>query len=99
MMARTSTFQNKMTITLPRKPFVNYIVYNENLNKTDLRVYLHLLTHLDADEYKAISKKAIAKDLGLSKGSVEDSIDKLVDEDILSFGGNGTVKSGYKFCF
>lgn len=98
-MARVSTFQNKHTITLARKGFMDEIVLNDTLSKTELRVYLHLLTHLDADDYRAIHKKAIARDLGLTKNEVENAIFTLEDQGIIDFGANGTVKKGYKFTF
>ena len=98
-MATTKTFQYIQTISLNRHDWMNYIVRNENLTRKDLRVALHLFTHLDAKTFKAISVKQIANDLDMSKKDVSYSIEKLVELEIIEEGSNQTVKNGYRTTF
>ena len=98
-MARKNTFQYTETISLNREKFLNVVVRNPYLSKKDLRVCLHLLTHLDSMVFKDISKKQIAKDLGLSKSEVNDAINNLLMEDIIEDGSSSTVSNGYKLKF
>lgn len=98
-MARRNTFQYTETISVNREKFLDIVVRNEELNKKDLRVCLHLLTHLDSMIYKDISKKQIAEDLNLSKKDVSSAIENLIIEGVIENGSSATVSNGYKLLF
>lgn len=98
-MAKKNTFQYKETISVNRELFLDVVVRNENISKKDLRVLIHLLTHLDSLNFKEISKKQIALDLNLSKREVSDSIDELINESIITCGSSQSVSKGYKLLF
>ena len=98
-MARRNTFQYTETTSVNRERFLDIVVRNNNLSKKDLRVCLHLLTHLDSMVYKDISKKQIATDLSLSKKDVAESIEHLIFEGIIDEGSSATVSNGYKLLF
>lgn len=89
------TFQYKSTISLPRDEFKSAVVRNSDLSKKDIRVLLHLLTHLDGSNFREISKKNISYDLDISKKDVSSSIENLIEEGILSCGSTSSVKDGY----
>ena len=125
-MAINHVHQYSNTITVPREALLENVVYNRDLSKKDLRVFLLLLTKLngvseekareyaiaieigdDYDESEAskhdvwipLSAKQIAKDLHMDKEDVKESIERLVDENILQVGTSKTVKNGYRFSF
>lgn len=98
-MASITTFQYKQTISINRDRFTEMIVFNEDLTKKDIRVYMHLLTHLDATTYKQISKKQIANDLNLNKSDVTNAIESLILYDIIEPGSTGSVMNGFRFKF
>lgn len=98
-MAKKNTFQYKVTISVNREQFLNTVVRNSNLSKKELRVLIHLMTHLDSINYKEISKKNIAADLGLTKNDVSDAIKELEYENIIISGSSQSVSKGYKLLF
>lgn len=98
-MARKNTFQYTETISVHREKFLDFVVRNEELSKKDLRVCLHLLTHLDAMVFKDVSKKQIAEDLNMSKKDVSSSIENLLIEGIIEIGSSATVSNGYRLLF
>lgn len=98
-MATKITFQYTDTISTNRKDLLNKVVRNSDLKKNDLRVFLHLFTHLDARTYREINKKNIAQDLGLNKSDVTEAIENLIDYDIIVEGSSQSVKDGYMFTF
>ena len=72
-----NTFQYKTTISVNRENFMEKVVRQSELKKNDIRVCMHLLTHLDSITFKDVSKKNIAYDLEMSKKEVDKSIDRL----------------------
>lgn len=99
MATKRKTFQYKTTISVCRDSFLEKVVLNEDLSKKDLRVVIHLLTHLDSIIPKSISVKQIAKDLNLKKKDVEESIQNLIDHLIIDYTKTGTVEKGYLLLF
>lgn len=99
MASSASTFQYKTNISVPREDLLRRVVRCEDLNKKDLRVFLHLLTHLDAKTFKDISKKQIADDLNISKSSVSTAIENLIDYEIIEAGSSTSVNKGYRLLF
>lgn len=97
--SKRNTFQYKHTVSLNRDAFLDVVVRNEQLSKKDLRVCMHLMTHLDSMNFKEISKKQIADDLNLSKSDVSKAIDNLIDESVITIGSSSSVKQGYKLLF
>lgn len=98
-MARKNTFQYKEIISINRENFLNTVVRNENLSKKELRVLMHLLTHLDSINPKDISKRQIALDLNLTKPEVSDAIDTLISEGIIAIDSSASVSNGYRLLF
>ena len=101
-MADTSTKktrQNVNTFSLNRKNFMDIVVKNENLSKKDLRVFMHLMCHLDGNEYRKVSYKNIALDLGYDKSDVKESINNLYTEGIVDIGDSGSVEKGLIITF
>ena len=99
MAASSSTFQYKTNISVPREELLRRVVRCDSLSKKDLRVFLHLLTHLDAKTFRDISKKQIADDLGISKSSVSTAIENLLDYEIIESGSSTSVNKGYRLLF
>lgn len=98
-MARQSTFQYTKTMTINRDGFLRTVVRNSLLNKKDLRVICHLMTHLDSINFKEISKKQIADDLDMTKSDVSKSINNLIDFEVIEVGSTQSVKNGYRLLF
>ena len=98
-MARRRTFQYTETMTVNREEFLRVVVRNCALGKKDLRVIMHLMTHLDNVNFKEISKKQIAKDLELSKGDISKSIENLIDFEVIEVGESQSVSNGYRLLF
>lgn len=94
-----NTFQYKTTISVNRENFIDKVVRQSELKKNDLRVCMHLLTHLDSITFKDVSKKNIAYDLEMTKKEVDKSIDKLVMFGIIERGSSGSVDNGYRLLF
>lgn len=95
-MAQSSkTCQYQATMSINRDKFIAKVVTNENLSKKDLRVLMHLMTHLDSLKYKTVSSKSIAESLNLKKKDVDKSLDNLCVENIIDYGDSDTVRGGY----
>lgn len=94
-----NTFQYKTTISVNRENFMDCVVKQDELKKNDLRVCMHLLTHLDSMTFKDVSKKNIAFDLGLSKKEVDKAIERLDLFGIIERGSSGSVDNGYRLLF
>ncbi len=99
MSSSKNTFQYKESMSINRHGFLNKVVRNNDLNKKELRVCNHLLTHLDGVNFKEISKKQIAYDLNISKSDVTDAIYTLIDHEIIEEGSSASVKHGLRFLF
>ena len=97
--SKRNTFQYKHTVSLNRDAFLEVVVRNGELSKKDLRVCMHLMTHLDSMNFKEISKKQIADDLNLAKSDVSKAINNLIDEGVIVMGSSQSVKQGYKLLF
>ena len=93
------TFQYKESISVNRDRFLEKVVRNRDLNKKDLRVCLHLLTHLDSVNYKEISKKQLAYDLDMTKSEVGKAINNLIEYDVIDIGSSASVDKGLKLLF
>lgn len=106
-----NTYQQSQTVSIPRDELLDYVVYNEELTKTDLRVVLFLLTELngwsppkttegiDPCNFKRIDEKKIAEKLYISKKDVKKSIKNLREMCIIEKGESNAVRNGYRFRF
>lgn len=110
MAERKEVFQWKTATSVPRDSFFNAIVTNDELSKTDLRVFLFLLTKLNGYDYRINSKtdplnytlidvNAIADSLDIGKRKVKESISNLQDMGIIECGSSPTINDGYRFIF
>lgn len=109
MSNHNSTYQQVKTVSVNRENLLE-IATNKNLSKTDLRVFLVLLTQLDGyrlperyskdpANFRIVDIKSIAKRLDIGKSDVKESIQQLEEEGLLEKGGNDLIKSGYRFTF
>lgn len=106
------TYQQVETLSVKRDKITD-IAVNIEWSKTDLRVFLALLTqlegysvpktlhndHKDPLNFKIIDIEAMADLLLISKKKVKKSINRLHEEGVIEEGGNDTIKSGYRFTF
>ena len=107
------TYQQVYNVSIPKEELLEAIVYNDNLNKRDLRICLMLLTELegyplhksmngdgqDPNNYKKIDAERIAKKLNMDVKDVKKSLKKLLKEEILEKGNTNNMKNGYRFTF
>ena len=56
-------------------------------------------THLDGNEYRKVSYKNIALDLGYDKSDVKESVNNLYEERIIDIGDSGSVEKGLIITF
>ena len=108
-----STYQQKNTVSVRKKELREYVVFNQELNKKDYRVFLMLLTELsgysyskrgpfsdeDPQNFTKIDSEQIAKYLEMDESDVKKSIKKLINEGILEKGHTPNMKNGYRFTF
>jgi transposase len=108
-----NTYQQTYTVSVPKNELLEYVVYNEDLSKTDYKVFLMLLTELNgyspskSDKYgendpkifTKIDTEQIAKHLDISEKKVKESIKTLKDQGIIEKGNTKNMKNGYRFTF
>lgn len=71
------------------------IAENQNLSKTDLRVFIFLCCRLNSQHFLKVDKSQISETLGVSKKKIDESLDNLCDNGILFRGSDAHTKSGY----
>jgi predicted transcriptional regulator len=86
--------QKTVSITLSS---VQSLARVENLKKTDYRVILFLMGHLDSLNLKSLDKKNIAAELDLDKDDIKKSLQNLENAGVVFHGSSQHVKDGYKF--
>ena len=72
---------------------------NEALTKCDLRVFCFLCCRIGSQRYSKIDISQISKSLNISKSKVKESIDNLMDFEIIQKGSDEHVKKGYKMIY
>lgn len=102
-------YQQITNVSVPKDSLREFVIYNDDLSKKDLRVFLLLLTYLDGfnsnskaedpNNYKKINTATIADELGLSKKEVNKSIDVLEEAGIIESGSSPLISFGYRFKF
>lgn len=75
------------------------VAKNENLSKTDLRVFMFLCCRVGSKHLARIDKSQIADTLNLSKKKVQEALDNLMSECIIAVDSDDHVKSGYKMTY
>lgn len=99
-MAKTGrSFQYKNTISLNREGFTNMIVKNDLLGKSELRVLLCLLTHIDSKIAKSIDIGAMSDTLNMKKKKISESLEILVEEGIIEMYDDNVAGKAYKLSF
>ena len=112
MSNHSSTYQQTNTISVKRAKIID-IAADLEYSKTDLRVFLILLTQLEGHtvpknfrsdyvdplNFRIIDVNAIADTLSLTKKKVRKCIEFLHDEGIIEEGSNDTITHGYRFTF
>lgn len=105
------TYQQKDTVSIPKNELLEWVVYNTDLGKKDLRIVLFLLTELDGWQppvkgnstdprnFKIIEEDHIAEILDMSVKNVKKSIDNLIYHGILEQGDSNSGRNGYRFTF
>jgi RIO-like serine/threonine protein kinase len=91
---KAKTCQYQSTMSINRDRFMAMVVTNKDLSKKDLRVLMHLMTHLDSIEFKAISVERIAETLKMKDDDVRRSLSNLYCENIIDYGDSDKVSDG-----
>ena len=113
MASNRCTYQQTYNVSVPKKELLDYVVYNEDLSKTDYRIFMMLLTELngyrpakndkwgdrDPQVFTKIDTEQIADQLNISEKKVKESIKTLIDQGIIEKGDTVNMKNGYRFRF
>lgn len=108
-----NTYQQIYNVSIPKKELLEYVVYNQELNKKDYKVFLMLLTELngysnpknksfddrDPQIFTKVDSEQIAEQLDMDESDVKKSIKKLLNEGIIEKGDTKNMKNGYRFTF
>lgn len=104
-------YQQENNVSVPKNGLLEWVVYNEQLKKKDLRIFLFLLTVLDGWQipkkgqytdprnFKIIEEDQIADVLDMKIKDVEKSIKTLLDYGIIEQGDSNSGTNGYRFTF
>ena len=113
MANNNAIYQQKRTVSVPKKELTEYVILNKELSKKDYKVFLMLLTELDGYStpktkrldnedplnFTKVDAEQIAEELEMDESDVKKSIKKLVNEGIIEKGDNKNMKNGYRFTF
>ena len=113
MANNNAVYQQKNTVSVPKKGLREYVAYCDELNKKDYKVFLMLLTELDGyalpkvsridnpdpNNFTKVDSEQIAYELDMDESDVKKSIKKLLREGIIEKGNSVNVKNGYRFTF
>lgn len=106
-----NVYQQLYTVSVPKNELLDYIVYNQELNKKDYKIILMLLTELngysvssnsksdDPKNFTKIDTEQISSKLCIKESIVKKSIKKLIKEGIIEKGSTTNMKNGYRFTF
>ena len=113
MSANRCVYQQTYNVSVPKKELLDYVVYNDELSKTDYRIFLMLLTELngykpakndkwgdrDPQVFTKIDTEQIADQLDIDEKKVKESIKTLMKHGIIEKGDTVNMKNGYRFTF
>lgn len=104
-----AVYQQINTVSVPKDMLRELVIYNDDISKKDLRVFLMLLTYLDGfnpnsksqDPYnfKKVNASVMADELGFSKKDVIDSMENLEAYGIIESGSSPVISFGWRFRF
>lgn len=107
-----NVYQQTYTVSVPKKELINYVIYDNDLNKRDLKVFLMLLTALegysvpnnnrnaiDPQNFTKVDTERMSSMLDLSEKKVRKSMKKLEYAGIIEKGNTANTKNGYRFTF
>lgn len=105
-----NTYQQTYNVSVPKAELLDFVVYNQELNKKDYKIFLMLLTELngyskasnnkeDPKNFTKIDTEQISTKLCIDESDVKKSIKKLTKEGIIEKGNTTNMKNGYRFTF
>lgn len=106
-----NVYQMTLTVSVPKKELLEWVVYNKDLSKKDLRVFMILLTELhgyssplrgtaeDPQNFRKIDTEKISVELEMDESDVKESIKHLRDNAIIERGDSTNSVNGYRFTF
>jgi predicted transcriptional regulator len=80
-------------------PSLEELSLKDTLSKKDYRVLIFLMARLNSENYRRIDKDQMSETLKISKSDIKQSLEHLINEDILYEGEDEHVKKGYKLRF
>lgn len=104
-------YQQETTVSVPKNDLREYVIYNQELSKKDLRVFLLLLTELDGwqepkrgtvndpNNFRIIKVETIADRLDMKEKDVKNSLKSLKRYGIIERGDSHSGTNGYRFTF
>jgi RIO-like serine/threonine protein kinase len=110
-MANNKFVYQQQTNVSVNKSKLRWIASHPDLKKTDYKVILVLLTQLngynkpptskvtDPENFSYVHIDSIATALSVSKKKIKESLDKLVELEIIEQGDGDAVHDGYRFTF
>lgn len=75
------------------------IAENEDLTKTDLRVFIFLCCRLGSQRFTKIDKSQLAESLNVSKKKISESLDKLESHEYIEKGSDEHTRNGYRMSY
>ncbi len=75
------------------------VAENENLTKSDLRVFIFLSCRLGSQHYIRVDKSQISESLNIPKKKITNSLDNLERYGIIEQGSDDHTKNGYKMTY
>lgn len=105
------TSQQTYNVSVPKDDLKELVIYNDELSKKDLRVFLILLTELegwkepkrgsnnDPMNFRSIDESLIAERLDLKTKEVKKSLKTLYEQGIIESGDSEGSFDGYRFTF
>ena len=113
MSERIDLTQHRTTVSVPKNPLLDKVVFNDELNERDLRVAIFLITILDGYNYaygesknrkdphnfRKIDLYKTSDELMITKKELKKSLKKLLFTGVLEKGDGSSVKDGYRFTF
>ena len=106
-----NVYQQTYNVSVPKNELLDYVVYNQELDKKDYKIFLMLLTELngyskavnskneDPNNFIKIDTEQISLKLCIKEKDVKKSIKKLTKEGIIEKGNTTNMKNGYRFTF
>lgn len=114
-MAVRDITQYTTVVHIPKEELRQFLIRNDDLSKSALKVFMYLLTDLngfnttareeskkqytDPFNFKNLDMKMLADELNMEKKKVKKAVIELEAAGIIERGDGITVKNGYRFTF